>query len=267
VSSHRRTAGGLTGDRLSRLPRRSPSHFLALYSPDVGAYHEVETPKGSVMVSADLLTPSSNEYDEDSGTPSYSSESTEAIASPPSNASSRIPGYHTPSHDGVETHIQPISAAYHEVPTFGSTSPLNSQTRRPEKHRLETLEKLSCGPTQFVATTQACNVPDQEPLGPGILPFYVNPHTTLSTPYQQTHPIRTASPNGDCLAPGNCSFEGTNQAIPSYMSPEAIRARNIILSCNLPRRRNKPIWNQYPAQQEMFTENFHSPKRQKMDGE
>lgn len=234
---------------------------LPLYSPDAGAYHEVETPKGSVMVSADLLSPSSNEYDEDSRTPSYSSDSTEGIASPPSNDSSRISRYHTPGHDGVETQIQPIAAAYPEVPTFDSTSPLKSQTIRPDKHRLETLEELNCGPPQ------ACNVPDQQPLGPGILPFYANPHATLSTPYQPTHPIRTASPNGNSLVPGNCSLEGTEQAIPSYMSPEAIRARNIILSCNLPRRQNKPIWNQYPAQPEMFTEDFHSPKRQKMDGQ
>lgn len=73
----------------------------------------------------------------------------------------------------------------------------------------------------------------------GELPVAVPPHITeINGPGRilptTARPINTIAPvyvNGSC----NCQMlSDNNQPLPCYMTPEAIRARNILLKCDLP---------------------------------
>ncbi|EXU95741.1 hypothetical protein X797_011196 [Metarhizium robertsii] len=62
------------------------------------------------------------------------------------------------------------------------------------------------------------------------------------------------------------SHDGSSSNIPSYMTPNAIRARNLILSCNLPRRSSKTSGHVRNVKRRVsVSEDFWPSKRQKLD--
>ncbi|KID86064.1 hypothetical protein MGU_06756 [Metarhizium guizhouense ARSEF 977] len=71
----------------------------------------------------------------------------------------------------------------------------------------------------------------------------------------------------DCISSSETpSHDGSISNIPSYMTPNAIRARNLILSCNLPRRSSKTSGHVRNVKRRVsVSEDFWPSKRQKLD--
>ncbi|KAG8412974.1 hypothetical protein J3458_013397 [Metarhizium acridum] len=72
--------------------------------------------------------------------------------------------------------------------------------------------------------------------------------------------------HGSPLGSETPSQQTSTEPIPSYMTPEAIRARNLILSCNLPRRTGKVTGKpRSPGRHVSFSDDPQPSKRQKRD--
>lgn len=139
--------------------------------------------------------------------------------------------------------------------------PINPQMDVPQPFEYGQLQE--CQPVHGISTvgylSKTASGPsytDGTPLE-GAAPMPAPPEQPIST-----EPLSHDNSSGT----GFSSVDG--QPIPSYMSPEAIRARNLILRCNLPsqRKKIKPAHTRDPTRHVQFPEDSQSSKRQKLDG-
>ncbi|OAQ60922.1 hypothetical protein VFPPC_16677 [Pochonia chlamydosporia 170] len=101
--------------------------------------------------------------------------------------------------------------------------------------------------------------------GRTMVELWSNYGRTMTSP--QEHSIPTQVAYGDNSASDNHSPGGSGQIIPSYMSPEAVRARNIILSCNPPAKQNRyTAWDQLLTHQKAHIDDLHPPKTTETGG-
>jgi len=228
--------------------------------PDMGAFSQPKISRGNITVPPDHLSISSNSSpDEFSDTKSFQSEYLNGMTSPTPFSLSILPSPITSQNDvsrwGADF-LQPIYPD-RSITSLDSLSVINE------------IEPWPIDPELFVSPpadyqlqgdfSKTAFMPvfiDSEPLA-GRAPMPAPP--TQPMPSQ-------SSKRGNSPA---SQFDSVNeQPIPSYMSPEAIRARNLILRCNLPsqRKKIKPAHTRDPTRHVQFPEDSQSSKRQKLDG-
>ncbi|KID96914.1 hypothetical protein MAJ_07054, partial [Metarhizium majus ARSEF 297] len=233
----------------------------------------IETSQGSMIVSSDLLMASravaaaslasiSDPNDEVNSSPCPEARlSSSTLTSPnivrdgvvPVQAESQVVGYceqsgvefHAPSHykDGENWAIDPQLYASDFLDYVQSQGELSI----PKSQLSGNPQKMEC---LALDTSKRVGFPRPPP---------TSRQPTLLTPAGVLNDRSSSSETP--------SHDGSISNIPSYMTPNAIRARNLILCCNLPRRSSKITGHVRNAKRgASVSEDFWPSKRQKLGG-
>ncbi|OAA40311.1 hypothetical protein NOR_05872 [Metarhizium rileyi] len=238
---------------------------LSTFPQEDAEFHEVETVQGNIMVSADLLSMSGSAVEETPGLSPRQTHDLDNIISLPSTAIPRplVPEYLA---DPVRTQLLPSNYSKPYVTTPESSPPTESNepcSVDPEPYATDALH-----PGQLHNEIYLPQSPPFAACGQvlSVLPNTINGTGPLTAPTSGTPlpPTPGATPAGHESNHGATSADGTSHEIPSYMTPQAIRARNLILSCHLP---PKPVRNaSASSERTSFPESPRSSKRQRLEG-
>lgn len=221
---------------------------------DNSEFYGIKTPQGKVMVSASLLMASYNTTDENWRLLSYQNQHTKGIMPvtyPPAiKANPSVPGYVAPAGTGP----MPLPCPEAGTAPFGSCSPVETSEPRPADPPADSADL-------DVATEIIPSSPCQYKMSD------TPPGRALPAPW---HPRRAPSalvPKSHSMAPETGRVQKDDEPIPSYMTPQAIRARNIILACPLRTKRpNKVARAPRPSARHVsYPENPEMLKRRKPD--
>lgn len=195
---------------------------------DNSEFYVVKTPQSKIMVSANLLMASYNVTAENWRLPSYQNKHTKGIMPttyPPAiKASPNVPGYVAPVGTG------PLALPCPEAGTapFGSCSSVETSEPRPA-------DPPASSASLDIATETIPSSPCQYKMS------YTPSGRAFPAPWHPRRPISTLVSNSHSMAPETGLAHKDDEPIPSYMSPQAIMARNIILACPLRTKRPNKV--------------------------
>lgn len=221
---------------------------------DNSEFDGIKTPQGKVMVSTNLLVASCNTTDESWRLLSYQNQHTKGImpATYPTviKASPNLPGYVAP----VGTGPLPLSCPGAGIAPFGSCSPVETSKARPANAPAYStdldvaMDTIPSSPCQYKMS-------------------YNSTGRALPAPWHPRCATSALAPKSHSMAPEAGLVQNDNEPIPSYMTPQAIRARNIILACPIRTKRPNKVARapQPSARHVSYPENPEMLKRRKPD--
>lgn len=221
---------------------------------DSGEFYGIRTPQGKVMVSTNLLMASDNMTDESQALLSYQNQHTKGTmpATYPTaiKASPNVPGYVAP----VGTGTLPLTCPEDGIAPFGSCSPVETSEPRPADPPAYSAEL-------DVATQTIPSSSCQYKMS------YTPPGRALPAPWHPRRPTSALVPNSHSMVPETGLVKKDDGPIPSYMTPQAIRARNIMLACPLRTKRPSKVAraSRPSARHVSYPENPQMIKRRKPD--
>ncbi|OAQ59268.1 hypothetical protein VFPPC_10289 [Pochonia chlamydosporia 170] len=235
--------------------------------PHEGAdFQTIETAQGSVVVSTDLLTTSNAAADENFNI--LLKPNTDVVGKTSSSSTS------SPSvaEDEIESpNIASMPLQYPEASNITVDNPSTYKIPEvwpvdPDLHELDSFDYEQPRGEAGIPADQPFAQPSEIAPLPLNTAGPVNPSDTAPATIPPGPVIPSLVLNGNSLDSEPPSQPASTEPIPSYMTPEAIRARNLILSCNLPRRTGKITGRaRSPERHVSFSDDPKPSKRQKLD--
>jgi len=243
--------------------------------PDMGDFIQVETCQGNIMVAAELLTISSNTPSEEySDIASCQSETMDGTTPPTpcvlSMPSSPMASQYDISPAGAGAGAELLQPVYPDCCTtsMGSIALTTDTERWPIDPQLfassplrqvQSLEGQSPDGVLPLSASDAASVPD-------CINSATLTHGVAMAAQPPRRPTSTQTSMGHDTSSGTLLDRPNEAPIPSYMSPEAIRARNLLLRCHLPSRRKK-TGIAHASDYAAFAQAHHPSKRPKLNGD